>query len=158
MEDTFLDNLNPYLTYNTLLGMEIPPVSGMYAVKLWALDIHLYNSIKYADKYLFNVPYLKFINGKNAEKKDTKDMIEKILEYFKADGYEVIQELVDKKKKPRKLTSNECDSFLYATRMFIKYHYENQIQNGIAMDIIELNDRFIEEKETIIGKKLKEEN
>ena len=30
---------------DAVVGMEIPPVTGMYAVKLWALDTHLYNSL-----------------------------------------------------------------------------------------------------------------
>ena len=61
---------------SAIVGMEIPPVSGFYAVKLWALDSRIYNSIKAKANqiWLFNVPYLKFINGKNNSKKDTMKM------------------------------------------------------------------------------------
>lgn len=67
--------VNKFLTINkdiinvtAVIGMEIPPVTGMYAVKLWALDTHLYNNLIMNDKYLFNVPYLKFINKKYESK------------------------------------------------------------------------------------------
>lgn len=139
---------------DALMGMEIPPVTGMYAVKLWALDTHLYNFLIMNDKYLFNVPYLKFINKKYESKKDTKEMINQIIEAFKINEYTIIQKLVDKKGKPRKLTSNECDSFIYAIRMYVKYYFEKDKTNSILLDILNVNEKFLEEKETKIGKKL----
>lgn len=121
-----------YIKDESLIGMEIPPVTGMYAVKLWALDTHLYNNIRDKDVWLFNVPYLKFINKKYDSKKDTKEMIEQIINVFKDNGYEINQVLKDKKGKDRKLTSNECDSFIYCIRMFVKYHYENRYRESNA--------------------------
>ena len=152
MVSLFIHKNNDFNRLDALIGMEIPPVTGMYAVKLWALDSLLYNNV--GVDYLFNVPYLKFINKKYEGKKDTKEMINNILKSFEDNGYEIIQTLVDKKGKPRKLTSNECDSFIYAIRMFVKYHYENNIMNEMLAEIININDKFLEEKETIIGKKI----
>ena len=124
MVSLFIRENNDFNRLDTLVGMEIPPVTGMYAVKLWALDTLLYNNV--GVDYLFNVPYLKFINKKYDGKKDTKEMIDEIIEVFKDNGYTVVQTLTDKRGKPRKLTSNECDSFIYCIRMFVKYHYENR--------------------------------
>ena len=128
----FNHTLYKYINENSLIGMEIPPVTGMYAVKLWALDTHLYNNISDKDVWLFNVPYLKFINKKYDSKKDTKEMINQIIDVFKDNGYTIEQNLKDKKGKDRKLTSNECDSFIYCIRMFVKYHYENRYSKSNA--------------------------
>ena len=38
--------------------------------------------------------------------------------------------------------------------MFVKYHYDNGISNPMLAEIININDKFLEEKETIIGKKI----
>ena len=154
MVDLFLSENHEMVRVDSLIGMEIPPVTGMYAVKLWALDTHLYNSLIMNNKYLFNVPYLKFINKKYDGKKDTMEMINNIIEVFKDNGYTVYQTLLNKSNKPRKLTSNQCDSFIYAIRMFVKYHYENGISNPMLAEIININERFLEEKETKLGKKI----
>lgn len=126
MVDLFLTENKDMIKVSCLVGMEIPPVTGMYAVKLWALDTYLYNSLIMNDIWLFNVPYLKFINKKYDGKKDTKEMINEIIEVFKDNGYTINQKLKDKRGKDRKLTSNECDSFIYCIRMFVKYHYDNR--------------------------------
>lgn len=152
MIDLFLTENKEMINIYCLVGMEIPPVQGMYAVKLWALDSYLYNSLIMNDKYLFNVPYLKFINKKYEGKKDTKEMINQIIDVFKDNGYTVNQRLLNKNNKPRKLTSNECDSFIYAIRMFVKYHYEDGITNPMLAEIININEKFLEEKETHLGK------
>ena len=152
MVSLFIRENNDFNRLDTLIGMEIPPVTGMYAGKLWALDTLLYNNV--GVDYLFNVPYLKFINKKYDGKKDTKEMINNIIKVFEDNDYEIIQTLTDKRGKPRKLTSNECDSFIYAIRMFVKYHYENNILNSAVAEIININERFLEEKETKLGKKL----
>lgn len=141
------------------VGMEIPPVSGMYAVKLWALDSRVYWHLRGETEniWLFNVPYLKFINskyGKNYSKKDTMKMIEDILEIFKEYKFEIIQDLKDKRGKPRKLTSNECDSFLYCIRIFVKYSLEYGKNADLVSEILNINEKFTEEKETKIGKKV----
>ena len=140
-----------------LIGMEIPPVTGMYAVKLWALDTDIYRGLESNsnnDIYLFNVTYLKFINKEYKSKKDTKEMIQNIVNVFKDNGWTINQTLLNKKNKPRLLTSNECDSFLYAIRMYIKYHYDNNKMTDMLGEIININDKFLEEKETKIGKKI----
>lgn len=140
-----------------MIGMEIPPVTGMYAVKLWALDTDIYRALKSSKNntiYLFNVTYLKFINKQYKSKKDTKDMINKIVDIFKDNDWTIEQTLLDKRNKPRKLTSNECDSFLYAIRMYVKYHYDNGSLSEMLWEIINVNEKFLEEKETVIGKKL----
>ena len=126
MIDLFLTENKDMIRVSCLVGMEIPPVTGMYAVKLWALDAHLYNNLIMNDIWLFNVPYLKFINKKYDGKKDTKEMINEIIEVFKDNGYTINQRLKDKRGKDRKLTSNQCDSFIYCIRMFVKYHYDNR--------------------------------
>lgn len=64
MVDLFLTKNKDMIRTDALVGMEIPPVTGMYAVKLWALDTYLYNNLIMNDILLFNVPYLKFINKK----------------------------------------------------------------------------------------------
>ena len=153
MVDKFLTENKEMIRVDALVGMEIPPVTGMYAVKLWALDTHLYNNLVMNDIYLFNVPYLKFINKKYEGKKDTKQQVEDLIKTFKDNGYIIVQTLKDKKNKPRKLTSNECDSFIYAVRMFVKYYYDNNLMNDMLAEIININDKFIEEKETALGKK-----
>ena len=157
MVDLFLTENKEIIRVDAVIGMEIPPVTGMYAVKLWALDTMLYNSLIMNDKYLFNVPYLKFINKKYTSKKDTMKMIDDILLEFKDHNYTIIQTLTDKKGKPRKLTSNECDSFLYALRMYVKYYYDNGIEDEVLPFIININPLFIEEKETTLGKKIIDE-
>lgn len=157
MVDLFLTENKEIIRVDAVIGMEIPPVTGMYAVKLWALDTMLYNSLIMNDKYLFNVPYLKFINKKYTSKKDTMKMIDDILLEFKDHNYTIIQTLTNKKGKPRKLTSNECDSFLYALRMYVKYYYDNGIEDEVLPFIININPLFIEEKETTLGKKIIDE-
>ena len=154
MVDLFLTENKEIIRVDAVIGMEIPPVTGMYAVKLWALDTMLYNSLIMNDKYLFNVPYLKFINKKYTSKKDTMKMIDDILLEFKDHNYTIVQTLTNKKGKPRKLTSNECDSFLYALRMYVKYYYDNGIEDEVLPFIININPLFIEEKETTLGKKI----
>lgn len=154
MVDLFLTENKEIIRVDAVIGMEIPPVTGMYAVKLWALDTMLYNSLIMNDKYLFNVPYLKFINKKYTSKKDTMKMIDDILLEFKDHNYTIVQTLANKKGKPRKLTSNECDSFLYALRMYVKYYYDNGIEDEVLPFIININPLFIEEKETTLGKKI----
>lgn len=141
----------------SVIGMEIPPVTGMYAVKLWALDSRIYNylSIENEEIWLFNVPYLKFINKKYESKNDTKDMMTKILDIFKDYGYEISTNLKTKAGKDRKLTSNQLDSFIYAIRMFVKTYMKYGKHDDLITEIINLNDRFLEEKETELGKKLK---
>ena len=138
------------------VGMEIPPVSGMYAVKLWALDSRVYDHVSSEanNVWLFNVPYLKFINGKANSKKDTMKMIDDILDVFKSNKFEIIQDLKDKRGKDRKLTSNECDSFLYCIRVFVKYSLENGVNGEIVQEILNVNDKFSIEKETKLGKKI----
>lgn len=131
----------------------------MYAVKLWALDTDVYRALKSNFNnmiYLFNVTYLKFINKEYKSKKDTKDMITNIVNVFKDNDWTINQTLLNKKGKQRTLTSNECDSFLYAIRMYIKYHYDNNLMTDMLGEIININDKFLEEKETIIGKKIKQ--
>ena len=145
----------------SIVGMEIPPVSGMYAVKLWALDSRVYDRVKLFtdDVWLFNVPYLKFINStntKNYSKKDTMKMIDDTLDVFKSNKFEIIQDLKDKRGKDRKLTSNECDSFLYCIRVFVKYSLENGVNGEIVQEILNVNERFSVEKETKLGKKIEE--
>lgn len=81
-------------------------------------------------------------------------MIDSIIKAFEDNGYKIIQDLKDKKGKPRKLTSNECDSFIYATRMFVKFMYQDGIMDPMLAEIININDKFLEEKETTLGKKL----
>ena len=154
MVDLFLTENKEIIRVDAVIGMEIPPVTGMYAVKLWALDTMLYNSLIMNDKYLFNVPYLKFINKKYTSKKDTMKMIDDILLEFKDHNYTIVQTLTNKKGKPRKLTNNECDSFLYALRMYVKYYYDNGIEDEVLPFIININPLFIEEKETTLGKKI----
>lgn len=154
MVDKFLIANKDIIRVDALVGMEIPPVTGMYAVKLWALDTHLYNSLIMNDIYLFNVPYLKFINKKYEGKKDTRWMIEQIIEVFKDYEYEIEQTLLDKRGKPRKLTSNEIDSFLYAVRMFVRHSMETATNPDIVSEILAINDKFLEEKETTLGKKI----
>lgn len=154
MIDLFLTENKEIIRVDAVIGMEIPPVTGMYAVKLWALDTMLYNSLIMNDKYLFNVPYLKFINKKYTSKKDTMKMIDDILLEFKDHNYTIVQTLTNKKGKPRKLTNNECDSFLYALRMYVKYYYDNGIEDEVLPFIININPLFIEEKETTLGKKI----
>ena len=83
MVDKFLTENKEMIRVDALVGMEIPPVTGMYAVKLWALDTHLYNNLVMNDIYLFNVPYLKFINKKYEGKKDTKQQVEDLIKTFK---------------------------------------------------------------------------
>ena len=46
------------------------------------------------------------------------------------------------------------DSFIYCIRMFIKYHMENGIHDDIVTEILEVNDRFLDTKETEFGKDL----
>ena len=157
MVDLFLTENKEIIRVDAVIGMEIPPVTGMYAVKLWALDTMLYNNLIMNDKYLFNVPYLKFINKKYTSKKDTMKMIDDILLEFKDHNYTIVQTLTNKKGKPRKLTSNECDSFLYALRMYVKYYYDNGIEDEVLPFIININPLFIEEKETTLGKKIIDE-
>lgn len=143
---------------NTEIGMEIPPVNGFYAVKLWALDSRIYEHIlsqNPSNIWLFNVPYLRFINGKNNTKKDTMKMINSIVEVFKFNDFQIIQTQKDKRGKDRKLTSNQCDSFLYCVRVFIKYCLEHGIFPEIVQDILNINDKFIVEKETSTGKSKK---
>lgn len=154
MVDLFLTENKDMIRPDALVGMEIPPVTGMYAVKLWALDTHIYNSLIMNDKYLFNVPYLKFINKKYDGKKDTQYMINQIIEIFEENGYTIKQTLLDKRGKPRKLTSNETDSFLYAVRMFVRYSMASGENAEVLAGIISINDKFLEEKETEIGKKI----
>ena len=139
---------------NAIVGMEIPPVSGFYAVKLWALDSRIYNNIKAKANqvWLFNVPYLKFINGKKNSKKDTMKMIDDIVKVFKENEFKIIQTLKDKRGKDRKLTSNQCDSFLYCLRVFTKHCIENGIEGELVQDILNVNDKFLIEKETLTGK------
>lgn len=157
MVDLFLTENKEIIRVDAVIGMEIPPVTGMYAVKLWALDTMLYNSLIMNDKYLFNVPYLKFINKKYTSKKDTMKMIDDILLEFKDHNYTIVQTLTNKKGKSRKLTNNECDSFLYALRMYVKYYYDNGIEDEVLPFIININPLFIEEKETTLGKKIIDE-
>ena len=157
MVDLFLTENKEIIRVDAVIGMEIPPVTGMYAVKLWALDTMLYNNLIMTDKYLFNVPYLKFINKKYTSKKDTMKMIDDILLEFKDHNYTIVQTLTNKKGKPRKLTNNECDSFLYALRMYVKYYYDNGIEDEVLPFIININPLFIEEKETTLGKKIIDE-
>lgn len=70
---------------NNLIGMEIPPIQGFYACKLWVLDSMLYNYLNnnHNTIWLFNVPYLKFINKKYTSKNDTKKMMDQILDTFR---------------------------------------------------------------------------
>ena len=143
---------------NAEIGMEIPPVNGFYAVKLWALDSRIYEHIlsqNPSNIWLFNVPYLRFINGKNNTKKDTMKMINSIVEVFKFNDFQIIQTQKDKRGKDRKLTSNQCDSFLYCVRVFIKYCLEHGIFPEIVQDILNINDKFTIEKETSTGKSKK---
>lgn len=141
---------------NSIIGMEIPPVNGFYAVKLWALDTRIYSLLSdlKQDIWLFNVPYLKFINGKDNSKKDTMKMIDDIVEVFKFNDFEIVQTVTNKKGKAKSLTSNQCDSFLYCVRVFIKYSLETGTNAEIVQDILNINERFIEEKETKLGKKI----
>ena len=161
MKNKVLTELDYSSLHNCSIGMEIPPVQGMYAVKLWALDTEIYRGIRdnlCIKPYLFNVPYLKFINKEYKSKADTKNMINNILEAFKVEGYHIKQCLKDKRGKDRKLTSNECDSFLYAVRMYVKAYYDEGIEDNVLGNIIEINDKFIVEKETLLGKKIEKES
>ena len=150
------DHKDSITTVGSIIGMEIPPVQGMYAVKLWALDTHLYRTLTNEDLniWLFNVPYLKFINKKYEGKKDTKEMMTKIIETFKDYDYEISTNLKSKAGKDRKLTSNQIDSFIYAIRMYIKTYMEQGIHDDLVTEIISINDKFLEEKETKLGKKI----
>lgn len=87
-------------------------------------------------------------------KKDTQWMINQIVDVFKEYDYEIVQTLLDKRGKPRKLTSNECDSFLYAVRMFVRNSIETAENPDITSEILAINDKFLEEKETKLGKKI----
>lgn len=154
MVNLFLEENKDIIRPDVLIGMEIPPTVGMYSVKLWALDTHLYNNLIMSKPYIFNVSYLKFINKSYNSKSDTKEMINQILNVFKDNGYTINQTLKSKNGKPKKLTSNECDSFIYAIRMFVKYNYENGIPNPMLAEILNINDKFLEVKETKLGKKV----
>lgn len=141
---------------DSIVGMEIPPVNGFYAVKLWALDskIYCYLNGLAEEIWLFNVPYLKFINGKDNTKKDTMKIIDDIIDIFKCYDFKIVQHITNKKGKPKKLTSNQCDSFLYCIRVFVRYSLENGKNAELVQDILNINERFAVEKETVIGKKI----
>ena len=79
-------------------------------------------------------------------------MINNIVEVFKDNGFQVLQVLKDKRGKDRKLTSNQCDSFLYCLRVFIKSCMESGEYGELIQDILNINDRFLVEKETKTGK------
>lgn len=129
------------------IGMETPPVMARFTEKLWSLDTLLYRSIN--KPYVFNVSYIRFLHGTSKySKKNTIDLVNKLLEIFVKNGY-VVNQLYcsDKTGKPKKMTDNESDSFIYATRMFVKYHLDNNIESSIVNEILENYIRFKEIKE-----------
>lgn len=139
---------HPELTdENSLIGMETPPVMARFTEKLWSLDTLLYRSIN--KPYVFNVSYIKYLHGTNKyNKKDTICLVNKILDLFISAGYSVNQLYCsDKTGKPKKMTDNEADSFVYATRMFIKYHKELNDINPLVSAILEECQKFEEVKE-----------
>jgi hypothetical protein len=79
-------------------------------------------------------------------------MIEQIVKAFETEGFKINQFSKTKNGKDRKLTSNECDSFLYCLRIFVKYSIENGTNAELVQEIISINERFIIEKETLCGK------
>ena len=147
MTTKLIDNNPEFINKNTLVGIEIPPTQGLFSVKLWALDAYIYNNLIDCKKYLFSTAYLRYIHKKKSDKKDTMNLISIILDLFKEEGFIVEQTLLDKRNKPRKFTSNQCDAMLYATRIYCKYHLENGIIDNVTPQIIELNDRFAVNKE-----------
>lgn len=147
MVSIFKENAKELYSENTWLGIEIPPTRGLFSVKLWALDAHLYNSLTQCKKFLFSTSYLRYIHGKANEKKDTINFINNIFKFFEDSGYTIIQTLTNAKGKPKKYTSNQCDAMLYATRIYCKYFLGEGLQDDVTPQIIEYNDRFIQNKE-----------
>ena len=131
----------------SLIGMETPPVMARFTEKLWSLDTLLYRTLY--KPYVFNVAYIKFIHGTSKyNKKDTINLINEIIQIFIDNGYKINQLFCSEKTgKPRKMTDNESDATVYAVRMFIKYHLENNIESKIVDEILKINPRFKEIKE-----------
>ena len=161
----------------SLVGMEIPPTQGFYAVKLYALDTHLYRLLKENEiqTYLFGVPYLRYINGKSSKKEDTISTVIELMKIFSRHGFSFFQtnaevmRLTEKKSKTLAyaevnnqpyfgFTHNQADSFIYAVRMLVLFAtcFPQVIVNtglvDLIHDIVDYKPRFAIIKETLTGK------
>ena len=137
-------------SHEAMTSQEIPPTYGYYTTKLWVLGAHLFKAL-HKKALCFSTSYLSFIHGKRNKKEDTIALVEEILALFEQYGYKV-EIKVSETKKSIKMTSNEADAMLYATRLFIKsYQIENvnlvNSDKELAEKILELKPRFSENKE-----------
>lgn len=121
-----------------LIAMEQPPSTGFYTEKLWALDTTLYRCLP-VKPFMFPVAYLTYLHGKRNSKDDTINLMNEVIEIFKDNGYEV-------KCSEKKMTSNQADALLYATRMYIRSEQEGSLTD-IGNRIIGLKERYKEFKE-----------
>ena len=123
-----------------LMAMEQPPSTGFYTEKLWALDTTLYRCLP-QKPYMFPVAYLTFLHGKRNTKDDTINLMNEVISLFTQNGYKLIC-------SEKKMTSNQADALLYATRMFMRS--EQTTEEGlseIGKGIYRLKERYAEFKE-----------
>lgn len=108
-----------FLNRYTFISQESPAprAPGSSLTMLWVLGTNVYREFGSLSKYeaidLYNVMAMRTLhNGKKHEKKDTMDLVVKILDIIKENGYSIIYD--------KKYDDGMADSFIYALLGYIK--------------------------------------
>ena len=139
LEKEYKDYFNSKETY---IAQEAPISSGINSGKLNALGFMFFTGCgaysDYRNIRTYHPMKLKsFHHKKGYTKKDTIEVVEKILDYFKSIGYS-IDIRYSRTKKTISITDGEADAFIYAVKTYIDHRPESKV----AKDILEMYPRF----------------
>ena len=131
-----------FLTDETYIAQEAPISSGINSGKLNSLGTVFYLELGKDSNYdrinTYHPMKLKsFHHKKNYTKKDTIEVVEKIMEYLESIGYSV-KVVKSRTKKELNITDGEADAFMYAIVCYMK----NRPEVKVTKDIMEMYPRF----------------
>lgn len=127
----------------TYVAQEAPISSGINSGKLNALGYAFFNNIGYYHSFknirTYHPMKLKsFHHKKGYTKKDTIEVVERILDYFKSIGYQ-IDIRYSRTKKTLNISDGEADAFIYAVKTYIDKNLNTDITNAL----LDMYPRFL---------------
>lgn len=122
----------------TYIAQEAPIASGINSGKLNALGLHFYLGCGFESAYenirTYQPIKLKQFHTKRGvkkyTKKDTIEVVEKILEYLKSVGY-TVEIKYSRTKKSLSITDGEADAFIYAIKTYMDHRPEAKTTEDI---------------------------
>lgn len=132
----FQNKYGRLVTKDTVIAQEAPIQTGIMSSHLFALGTYFYLNLGKESDYknikTYHVMKLRKFHKKKYTKKDTIEVVEKILDIFENNGYEILV-VKSRTKKSLSITDGEADSFMYAIANYVIY--ENDKIAKLVLDM-----------------------